>query len=166
MRAHCLPVASLLRRSPPQTPRDQKLGCFIVCCGLPAPLFKGLVGWRSRDGRKAFKWGLTRELAFCSQGWTAAGFLLLWLAFYSAFKCLFATSSSLPQLIFYLAISSAIPSPAWPRHTIPSWISASPPLSLSYSGVAAAYYSGANKCEPTAISLYLWRGRGILSRRG
>ena len=45
----------------------------------------------------------------------------------------------------YLSLSLA-----WPRHTIPSWISASPPLSLSCSGVAAAYYPGVDKCEPTA----------------
>ena len=39
---------------------------------------------------------------------------------------------------------------AWPQHTIPAWISASPLLSLSISGVAAAYYPGVDKCEPTA----------------
>ena len=38
-------------------------------------------------------------------------------------------------------------------------------LSIAQS-VAAAYYPGADKCESTALPLYLWRGRGILSRRG
>ena len=33
------------------------------------------------------------------------------------------------------------------------------------SSVAAAYYPGVDKCESTAISLHLWRGRGILFRR-
>ena len=44
---------------------------------------------------------------------------------------------------------------AWPRHTIPAWISASPPLSLFISGVAAAYYPGVDKCESTALPLHL-----------
>ena len=52
-----------------------------------------------------------------------------------------------------------------PELILPSVVATHVEPSIAQS-VAAAYYPGADKCESTALPLFLWRGRGILSRRG
>ena len=67
--------------------------------------------------------------------------------------------SSFPHGPFFPLTSSS------PELILPSVVATQVEPSIAQS-VAAAYYPGADKCEPTALPLYLWRGRGILSRRG